>query len=164
MNMNMIIVILLWTILPTMLWLIIPKNRVREAIAAFMFLQMLSWLFSIGLTAAGYLESPFRIFMYATKISFTMEYLVYPTLCVLFHLTFPKKDTYLRRSGHYLLWIGIILSVMYVIGNFTELLTFSWEVLIRGFFNFLIVLWLVRQYIVWLTNGTGFSKVDAHAK
>lgn len=163
MNINLITVILLWTILPTMLWLIIPKNRLREAIAAFMFFQMLSWLLSIALTAAGYLESPFRIFMYATKISFTMEYLVYPTLCVLFQLSFPKKATYLRRSGHYLLWIGITLSVMYVIGNFTDLLTLNGEVLIRGFFNFLIVLWLVRQYIVWMTKGTGSFKVDAHA-
>lgn len=163
MNTNIIAAILLWTVLPAMLWLIVPKYRLREAIATFMFFQMLSWLFSIALTAAGYLESPFRIFAYATKIGFTMEYLVYPSLAVFFQLSFPEKANYLRRSCHYLLWISMILLVMYVIGRFTDLLTLNEETLIRGFFNFLIVLWLVRQYILWMTKGTRSFKVDAHA-
>src|SRR5690554_5718518 len=110
MDVNYLTLILLWVLLPISLWIAVPRNRLREATATFLFFQMLSWLFSFGLTAAGMPESPFRVFMYATKITFTMEFLVYPTIGVLFQLTFPEGARFLRRSAHYLLWIGIILT------------------------------------------------------
>ncbi|WP_077210838.1 CBO0543 family protein [Bacillus dakarensis] len=91
------VLIILWIIMPIVLWNVIPRDRLREAIAVFLFFQMLTWLFSIGLTYAELLNAPVRFFKHATKINFTMEYLVFPTIAILFQLSFPKKANFIRR-------------------------------------------------------------------
>ncbi|WP_369679962.1 CBO0543 family protein [Bacillus sp. FJAT-45066] len=122
----------------------------REVVATFLFFQMLTWLFSIGLTNAGLLEAPVRFFKDATTINFTMEYLAFPTAAVLFQLYFPINAKFLRRLVHYLLWVGVILSFMILIGTFTNIMNIKIDNLIRSFFNFTIELWLCRRYVVWL--------------
>ncbi|WP_442920039.1 CBO0543 family protein [Metabacillus sp. B2-18] len=130
----------------------IPKNRLREAIATFLFFHMLTWLFSIGLSYTNTIESPIRFFNYATKISFTMEYLVYPTLAVGFQLKFPNTSNYPRRLLHYLIWVGIIVSFMFLIGMFTDIMNMKKSHLLMSFFNFIIELWLCRQFVLWILN------------
>ncbi|MED4014561.1 CBO0543 family protein [Sutcliffiella cohnii] len=152
MNFDYLVLIMLWIILPIILWKVIPRHRLREALAALLFFQMLTWVFSIGLTYAGLLEAPVRFFKEATKINFTMEYLVFPTAAVLFQLSFPHKARYFRRLVHYLLWVGIILSFMALIGTFTNIMDIKWDNLVRSFFNFLIELWLCRRYVLWVMN------------
>ncbi|WP_407921224.1 CBO0543 family protein [Bacillus salipaludis] len=95
----------MWIIFPISIWKVIPRNRLREAIATLLLFQMLTWLFSIYLTYFGLLESPVRIFKHATKINFTMEYLAYPFFALLFQLKFPKNAHFIRRVLHYFLGI-----------------------------------------------------------
>ncbi|WP_066254537.1 CBO0543 family protein [Neobacillus drentensis] len=102
MNSDLYVTLILWLLLPFLLWKLIPRNRLREAIATLLFFQMLTWLISIFLTYFGFLEPPFRLFKHATKINWTMEYLVFPFFAVLFQLKFPKNELFLRRVFHYL--------------------------------------------------------------
>ncbi|MEH7237640.1 CBO0543 family protein [Bacillus sp. JJ1562] len=146
------ILILIWITFPVVLWKVIPRERLRESIATFLFFQMLTWLFSIGLTYTGLLEAPVRLFKHATKINFTMEFLIFPTIAVLFQLNFPKKAYFTKRLLYYLLWVGIILSFMLLLGTFTNIMVVKWDNLIRSFFNFLIELWLCRRYVMWMTK------------
>ncbi|MEH7381303.1 CBO0543 family protein [Bacillus sp. JJ1533] len=152
MNFDYYVLILFWLVLPVVLWRRVPANRLREAIATFLFFQMLTWVFSIGLTYAGLLESPVRFFKHATKISFTMEFFVFPSIAVFFQLSFPKNASYKRRSLHYLLWVGIILLIMLLLDAFTNIMSVTKDSLIRSFFNFLIELWLCRQYVLWVID------------
>jgi hypothetical protein len=159
MNFNYFVLIILWVILPMVLWKSVPRNRLREAIATFLLFQMLTWLFSIGLTYVGLLESPIRFLKYATKVNFTMEYIVFPTVAVLFQLKFPNKANFVRGLLHYLQWIGIILTFMLLIGFFTDIMVVKMDNLIRSFFNFLIELWLCRRYVLWLIKQPELAKV-----
>jgi len=159
MNSDYLVLLILWITLPMILWNVIPRDRVREAIATFLFFQMLTWLFSIGLTYAGLLEAPVRIFKYATKINFTLEYLVFPTIAILFQLRFPKKSTFIRRLFHYLFWVGITLSSMLILGTFTNIMDVKVDNLIRSFFNFIIELWLCRHYVVWIMKQPEHKEV-----
>jgi hypothetical protein len=159
MDYNYYVLIGLWIVLPIVLFKVVPRDRVREAIATFMFFQMLTWLFAIGLTYAGLLEAPVRVFKHATKVSFTMEYLVFPTAAVLFQLKFPSEAPFLRRLLHYLSWVGIILLFMFLLGRFTDIMDVKIDNLIRSFFNFLIELWLCRRYVCWLLGGKELEKV-----
>lgn len=158
MNFNYFVLFCFWFICPIVLWNLIPRNRLREALAALMIFQMLTWLFSFGLTFAGLLEAPVRIFKHATEISFTMEYVVFPTVAVFFQLYFPKNANILRRILHYLLWVGIILSLMLAIGTFTDIMVVKIDIMIRSFFNFIIELWLCRQYVLWVMQHPVVSK------
>jgi hypothetical protein len=160
MDYNHYVLIGLWVVLPIVLYIVVPRDRIREAMATFMFFQMLTWLFAIGLTYAGLLEAPVRIFKHATKISFTMEYLVFPTAAVLFQLNFPENPRFVRRLLHYLFWVGIILLFMFVLGKFTDIMDVKIDNLIRSFFNFLIEIWLCRRYVCWLLGGKELEKVN----
>ncbi|MDZ5471561.1 CBO0543 family protein [Bacillus sp. 31A1R] len=144
-----------------MLIIFVPKKRIRESIAVFLFFHFLTWLFSIGLTYFGLLEAPFREFPYATKINFSMEYMVFPTIAVFFQLLFPKRKIY--RIIHYILTVTFILFIMGVIGYFTEIMDVTKESLTRSALNFTVELWLCRKYITWLMDSeyTKKNKVES---
>lgn len=149
-NSDYFVLISLWVVLPILLWKVVPKTRIREAVATFLFFQMLTWVFSIALTNAGLLEGPVRFFRDATTINFTMEYLAFPTAAVLFQLYFPKNAKFFRRFVHYMLWVGVILTFMALIGTFTNIMNIKIDNLIRSFFNFTIELWICRRYVLWV--------------
>ena len=159
MKFDYFVMILLWIVLPFVLWKMVPRYRLREALATFLFFQMLTWLFSIGLTYSGLLESPIRIFKHATKINFAMEYLVFPTVAVLFQMRFPPNSNFRRRLLHYLFWVGVILSFMLVVGKFTNIMDVKLDNLIRSFFNFIIELWICRQYVLWIMQQPNLKRI-----
>jgi hypothetical protein len=154
MSVDIIVILLLWIILPLTLIVIIPRHRIRESVAAFLLFQTLTWVFSIGLSYFGFLASPVRLFENATNISFTSEYLVFPTAAVLFQLWYPNGSRKIRRAFHYVLSVGGILLFMCLLGSFTNIMTVKLDNLIRSAFNFTIELWLCRRYMVWLMKKT----------
>lgn len=93
-----------------------------------------------------------------------MEYLVFPTIAVLFQLKFPLKGDFIRRFFHYLFWVGVFLSFMFLIGTFTNIMDVKLDNLIRSFFNFLIELWLCRRYVLWIIKQQGNIEVVSYEK
>jgi hypothetical protein len=162
MNFDFFVMLLFWIILPIVLWKIVPRNRLREIIATFLFFQMLTWVVSIFLTFAGLLQSPVRLFKHATTINFTMEFLVFPFFAVLFQLKFPKKANFKRCLVHYLFWVGIILCFMFLLDKFTNIMSIKMENLIRSFFNFIIELWLCRRYVLWMMSHPKHERLQAN--
>ncbi|GAA0343356.1 hypothetical protein GCM10008967_37250 [Bacillus carboniphilus] len=163
MNFDYYVLTGIWIVFPIILWKAVPRNRIREAIAAFLFFQMLTWLFSISLTFAGLLEAPVRFFKKATDINFTMEYMVFPTIGTIFQLRFPSQANYIKRVIHYLCYVGIILAFMFLVGTFTNIMTVKMDNLVRSFFNFIIELWLLRRYVLWTIKPQENSRIDTYA-
>jgi hypothetical protein len=160
MSFDYLVIFTLWIICPFILVLVVPRQQIREFIAVFFFFQSLTWLFSISLTAFDLLSFPVRLFPNATKIGFTMEYLVYPTAAVLFYKWFPGKANAFRRSLHYIVFVAGILLWMFLIGKFTNLLSeVKINALMRSAFNFTIELWLCRSYVQWLLKKTTLQRV-----
>lgn len=160
MNSDIYVMLLLWIALPIILWKVTPRNRLREVIATLLFFQMLTWSVSIFLTYCGLYEPPFRLFKHATKINWTMEYIVFPFFSVLFQLKFPKNANFFRRLLHYLLWVSMILLAMVLLGKISNIVNSNIESLIRSFFNFIIELWLCRQYILWFMDHPNYERLE----
>lgn len=151
MSFDYFILAMIWVVSIITLFLAVPKSRIREFVAVFLFFQALTWIFSITLTEFGALSTEVRLFKDATKISFTSEFAFYPTLAVVFHRFFPEKSGKLRVILHYFIFVGIILLYMYLLDKFTGIMNVEIpEQLIRTFFNFIFEFWLLRQYILWL--------------
>ncbi|MCM3763685.1 CBO0543 family protein [Neobacillus niacini] len=154
MSFDYFIIVMIWVISIITLFLAIPKARIREFVAVFLFFQALTWMFSITLTAFGLLSTEVRLFEHATKISFTSEFAFYPTLAVVFHRFYPEKAGKRKVILHYLLFVGIILLYMYLLDKFTGIMNGEiTEQLIRTFFNFIFEFWLLRQYMVWFMRS-----------
>lgn len=162
MNSNLYVMLLLWIVLPLILWKATPRNRLREVIAVLLFFQMLTWSFSIFLTYIGLYEPPYRLFKQATKINWTMEYLVFPFFAVLFQINFPLKASFLRRLFHYLIWVGIIIFAMFLLGKFTNIVTMKSGSLIRSFLNFIIELWICRRYVLWVMTHPKYVRTKTN--
>ena len=92
MTLERAVLIGIWITFPILLICFVPKDRVREMIAVFMFFQTLTWVFSLGLTYFDLLSAPIREFPNAKKVNFTVEYMVFPTIAVFFQL-YSLKDT-----------------------------------------------------------------------
>lgn len=74
-----------------LLYLFVPKNKIREATIIFLFKQSIAWLFGLIVAEKKLIQYPVRFFSYSTRASFAFEYIVYPAICVLFNLTYPKN-------------------------------------------------------------------------
>ncbi|MDF0726369.1 hypothetical protein PY093_06520 [Cytobacillus sp. S13-E01] len=149
--------IVLWVVFPLLLYKVTPRYRIREVVAVFLFFQMLTWLFSIGLTYFDLLSAPVREFQEATKINFTFEYIVFPTFAVLFQLWYPENSGKVRQVFHYVYSVGAILLFMFVLGKTTELMTVKPDHLYRSALNFSLELLVSRRYIGWLKKEKPFS-------
>jgi hypothetical protein len=153
----------LWVVLPLLLLVVIPRSRVREFLVVLIFFQSLTWIVSIVLTAFGLLSSPVLEFGKATKINFTMEYLVFPVAAVLFHRWYPIGLGKVRQVLHYIISVAGILLFMFLIGRYTHIMKIEIGNLIRSGINFMFELWLCRKYMVWLLEKVKLSK-DAQVK
>lgn len=146
-------ILISWIVSVVLLFIVVPRSRIREYLAVFLCFQALTWLTSIILTSFDMLSSPVRLFDRATKISFTSEFIVYPTVAVVFHRWFPSREGKMRVFFHYMLFVGGI-SLYTLVGKFTGVMSFKMEYLFRYAFNFTFELWVCRRYIVWLMGNT----------
>ena len=90
MNRDYILIIIGWIITIGLLFKFIPKNKIREALVAFHFKQMLTWILGLSVVQYKLIEYPVRLFPYAAKTSFSFEYFIYPSLCAIFNVNYPK--------------------------------------------------------------------------
>ncbi|UOK57450.1 hypothetical protein MGI18_23685 [Bacillus sp. OVS6] len=88
---EILVLISLWGLAILMLVWKVPKNKRRDAQIVLLFSQSIGWLFVYIQTLLGRMKFPFREFPDATKMSFTLYYLFYPTIGVLFILGYPKR-------------------------------------------------------------------------
>ncbi|WP_372439908.1 CBO0543 family protein [Priestia endophytica] len=71
---------------------------------SFLFAQTLSWVYIFYSVYFKRVEFPFREFPYATKLSFSLYYMIYPAFAMSFELTYPKSKSGVRIILHYVLF------------------------------------------------------------
>ncbi|QOR67848.1 hypothetical protein IM538_06865 [Cytobacillus suaedae] len=155
MSNELAVIIAIWVIFPIILYFAVPRERIREMIAVFLFFQMLTWLFSIVMTKFGVLSAPIREFPEATKINFSSEYIVFPTAAVFFQRWYPENGGKIKKAIHYLYSVGGIILFLLIIGRTTDLMNAKPQ---TSAINFLFELMLCRSYIVWMLKGEPFTK------
>jgi hypothetical protein len=139
-----------WTIMIIALLVFVPKNKLREASAVYLFKLFLTWGLGLFVVQMKWIEYPSRfIFPYAHKSNFTFEFFVYPAICVLFLLHYPEKKSYIIQLGYFAAYCSVMTFLEVLIEHYTELVHYikwkwywTWISLFLTFF-------LSRIYYLW---------------
>jgi len=86
---NVLWIIITSIVVLILLILIVPKNRIREALINFLFFQTLTWGTGVILAQYHLVKSPFRIFPKATTQDFFNDFIIFPAVSVLYYFLFP---------------------------------------------------------------------------
>lgn len=149
MLLDRIVLISVWIVTILGILLLTPREKIRDAHLVFMFKQVITWMFGLIVVEFKYIEYPIRIFEYATRTSFSFEYFIYPAVCIIFVLRFPKNKTILHKIGWYLLFPTWMTILEVLIERYTDLIHYinwswywTWLTLIFTFY-------LSRLYYTW---------------
>ncbi|GKU82594.1 CBO0543 family protein [Niallia sp. NCCP-28] len=153
MKKELFILIISWTALLFLLIKYIPKDSRRYFQIVFLFGQAIAWIFEYSQVVFGLLEFPYREFEIATKMSFSLHYVVLPTFGVFFILLYPLNKSRKRVVIHYLIFGMASPTYIYFLENYSSLIHFiKWNWLIAVFVNF-IILYIIQKFAFWFKKG-----------
>lgn len=142
------ILISVWVVATGMLFFI-PKNKIRLAVVAFLFQQVITFLIGLVVVEFGLLEYPIRFFASINRTSFTYEYYAFPVICAAFNVWYPNNRSTFIQVGYYV-GVGSVLTIAEVIiEKYTELITFiHWE-WYTSLISICLALFIARLFCVW---------------
>ncbi|MFD1040659.1 CBO0543 family protein [Virgibacillus byunsanensis] len=146
------ILIFAW-ILTACLLFIIPKDRKRIAIVAFLFKQAITLLFGLAVVEYNLISYPIRFFSDVNRASFTFEYFAYPTICGIFVSFYPYYRTRLYKLGYYASFCTVLTIPELLLEKYTDVIEYlhwSWY---WTWITLFITLMLSRRFCVWFFNG-----------
>ena len=113
----------------TMIFLLInfvPKNRMREAMVAFLFKQAVTWLLGLVIVEKDMIRYPVRTFFKKSiKSSFTFEYFILPGMNALFNIHYPEKKHLLSKALYYFGFTSSITLLEMVALKYTKLIQYK---------------------------------------
>ncbi len=149
MNINYIIIAIEWIIAIGLLVKFIPKNKIREAFVAFLFTQNLTWVLGLTVAELKLIEYPVRLFPYASRVSFTFEYFLYPSICAIFNVHYPQKKNAFGQFMYYFYYCTTLTVAEVFIEKYTNTLKYiHWTWYITWITLFL-TFYATRKYYVW---------------
>ena len=149
MSKEVIFIIVSWVIAIYCLLKYVPKERMREAHISFLFSQTMAWIFELMQVHFGLVEFPFREFHHATKMSFSLHYIVLPSFGVFFILLYPLKKGIKGIISHYLIFSAALATYILLAEHFTSLIEYKkWNWFIAVCVN-LILLWILKKFVFW---------------
>ncbi len=114
-----------WIVMIVLLIKFVPRNRIREASVIFACTQFMTWIFGLMVVEKNLIQYPKRLFFKnATKSSFTFECFVYPALCVLFNLFYPKNRSEIYKFLHYFTYTSIVTVFEVIALKYTKLIRY----------------------------------------
>ena len=131
----------------------VPKDKIRHAAVAFLFKQVITWLFGLLVVEKKLIEYPYRPFFKKTyKASFDFEYFLYPVLCVIFNLHYPKKRNPLIKTLYYFMFAALTTGFEGLIVKYTKLVRYKnwnlyWSFITMWFTNY-----LSHVFYTWMMN------------
>lgn len=131
----------------------ISKGKTRLIQISYLFTQALAWLFEFILVLFRLVEFPYREFKIATKMSFSLYYLIFPIVGVLFIQFYPKQPTKLKVLLYYLLISMVIPTYTSLAERYSNLFQFiNWNWGIHVLADMLIF-YTVKKFVFWFQKG-----------
>ncbi|WP_216827433.1 CBO0543 family protein [Alkalihalobacterium elongatum] len=122
------ILISAWIITIVLLIINIPKQQIRRAILAFLYKQMVTWLFGLLVVEKGLIKYPVRFFRKTNKSSFSFEYFIYPAFCSILNVKYPEKSSKAIQFLYIILNAGWITVVEVLLERYTKLIKYvNWK-------------------------------------
>lgn len=150
---EILILIFSWLISISLMLKFIPKESKRTAHITFLFVSTISWIYEYIQLLIGLVEFPFREFNVATKMSFSLYYLVYPTFGVFFITLYPMEKVKLRIFIHFFVFAIAITTYSFFIEKYSSLIFFKKWNWFASFFSNLIILYIVKKFVYWFKKG-----------
>ena len=147
-------ILLIVYVLGTVILFLIPKNKMRLAVVAFLFKQVITFFWGLVVVECGLLEYPVRLFASINRTSFTYEYFAFPVMCALFNVWYPNNRSILFRLGYYFAFTTLLTLTEVIVEKYTDLIRYiHWEWYISW-----VTIWLsffiVRIFCLWFfSNG-----------
>ncbi len=153
MNKELVILLLSWIVCLFLLIKFIPKKKKRYYQIIFLFAHATAWIFQLIQVNMKLISFPYREFEQATKMSFSLYYLVLPTFAVFFILYYPEKKNWIRVWIHYLIFSNGMHLYMFLIERSSDLVhDIDWHWWFAVSID-LIVLYLVKKFAFWFRKG-----------
>jgi hypothetical protein len=132
----------------------IPKNKIRLAVVAFLFQQIITFLIGLVVVEFGLLEYPVRLFPTVNRTSFTFEYYAFPVICSAFNVWYPNDRSILVQVGYYVGFSSVLTIAEVILEKYTSLIHYiQWEWYI-SLITIGLALYIAREFCVWFfTKG-----------
>ncbi|MGD6853890.1 CBO0543 family protein [Bacillus infantis] len=153
MNREVMILIGSWVVSLYLLLRYIPAESKRLAWITFLFVQAIAWIHVYIQLAFGLVEFPYREFNKATNMSFSLHYIVYPTIAVFFILFYPEEKGKKSKFLYYLLFSAGAATYSYLIEKYSRLYHFIHWNWIMGLIINMLLLYIIKKYIFWFKKG-----------
>lgn len=139
-----------WIVMIFLLLIFVPRNKIREAHVAFLFKQVVTWIFGLFVVEKNLISYPYRLFFRkANKASFTFEYFVYPALCSLFNVHYPEKRNYFYKFSHYFFYTAVITVFEAIAYKYTKLINYKKWTWYWSFLTIWFTYYISRIYHKW---------------
>lgn len=149
MSIETIILIASWIITSILLIVFVPRDKIRQAHVIFFLKQFITWLTGLIVVHYNLIYYQPELFNKATKTSFTFEFFVYPSICVLFNLYYPHKKGSFGQLMHYVYYCSSMTVIEVLIEKYTDLIKYihwsgamTWITLFTTFY-------ISRRYYLW---------------
>ncbi|MEH7014586.1 CBO0543 family protein [Neobacillus niacini] len=153
MNKEILILVFSWVIAVLCLLKYVPKDKRRVAHITFLFGQAFSWLFEYFQVRLELLEFPFREFNYATKMSFSLHYVIFPTYAVFFILLYPIQKAPKWIIIYYLIYGMALPTYAFFLERYSSLIDYKkWNWFLAVIVN-LIAMFIVKKFVFWFKKG-----------
>lgn len=149
MKIETIIEVSSWLIMGMALFLLVPKEKIRDAHIIFLFHQVITWICGFAVIEMKWLEYPVHFFAYASRTSFTFEYFVCPALAVIFALYYPKTHALIKRISYSIIFVSIITITEVAIERYTDLIDYHQWKWYWTWISVLTAFYLTRRYYYW---------------
>ncbi len=127
----------------------VPKSRLREALVIFFFKAFITWPLGLASVHYGLIEYPVRLFSNATKAHFSFEYFIYPSLCVIFMMTYPEDQSRLRRFMHYFNFCTVMTLAEVWAERYTATINYIHWTWYISWLSFFITFYISRKFYEW---------------
>ena len=132
-----------------LLFIFIPKTKIREAALVYLFKLLITYVLGILVVEFGLIEYPVRFFPDAIKTCFAFECVVYPSLCAIFNINFPEHKNVFGKFMHYFYFCTSITVVEAIVEKYTSIITYLHWAWYLSWITLFITFFISRQFYLW---------------
>jgi hypothetical protein len=138
-----------WILTIIALLLFIPRDKIRQAHIAFLFKQLLTWVFGLSVVQLKLIEYPVRLFPYANRASFTFEFFVYPAICAICFVHYPERKSKIIKFSYIAVYTSCMTLFETIIGKYTELIHYIHWTWYWSWITIFLTTWITIIYSRW---------------
>ncbi|EGD48495.1 hypothetical protein Cpap_2917 [Ruminiclostridium papyrosolvens DSM 2782] len=146
---EIVIMVAAWLLMISTLIAFVPKEKIRHAQVVFLFQQFVTWVLGLIVVEMRFIEYPARLFSYANRTSFSFEYFIYPSICVIFNLHYPKDNSKKKQFLYFFCYCTGMTIFEVLCEIYTDLIEYTNWTWYYSWITFYLTLYLSRKYYIW---------------